>query len=347
MINLEDKDLCDAAKLASQHYQADIFLYSGPIDDRGFGDLASQIAQHKTHDRCLLILTTNGGDAGAAYKIARIIQKMYKDFFLYIPSYCKSAGTLVALGANRLIMDLFSELGPLDVQLARIDEIGGTKSGLLIGSAMESLASASFDLFEQHMLALKTKSGGRISFRLASELAAQLTAGLFAPIYAQINPDIIGSDQRDLNIAIEYGDRLADVSKNPKQGTVSRLVTHYPSHDFVIDDEETAQLFRNVDTPSKELYSLLGLLTEFAYDEASDPVICALIKGADDASAIKEPSDDALGKGDKPEKASAKPPVDGSGGPDRSGDQKPGEPANSGPKNGKNGQNRSPNAGNG
>jgi membrane-bound ClpP family serine protease len=38
---------------------------------------------------------------------------MYKEFYVCAPSACKSAGTLIALGAHKLIVDPFSDLGPL------------------------------------------------------------------------------------------------------------------------------------------------------------------------------------------------------------------------------------------
>ncbi len=204
MLNLDDKGLMASVRAASDRHDADIYLYSGYIDDEGFGELATQIAASKARPNCVLILTTAGGSANSAYKIGRLIQKMYDEFILYVPSYCKSAGTIIALGTNVILMDVFSELGPLDVQLDAPDELGVVKSGLLVASALESLAAATFDLFESHMLELKRRSENRISFRLASELAVSLTAQLFEPIYAQISPDIIGSDHRDLSVAEEY-----------------------------------------------------------------------------------------------------------------------------------------------
>ena len=54
--------------------------------------------------------------------------------------------------ANRIIMDSFSELGPLDVQLTRENEITGRRSGLLSSSKFDSLQKAAFDLFQHFML---------------------------------------------------------------------------------------------------------------------------------------------------------------------------------------------------
>lgn len=121
----ETEDVAGAPKLkfdaaveaASQHYRADIYLYSGQVNDVGLGKIVEAVTSHKRLDNAVLIITTTGGSANSAYSIARIFQKMYKNFTVYCPSYCKSAGTLLALGAHELLMDMFSELGPLDVQL--------------------------------------------------------------------------------------------------------------------------------------------------------------------------------------------------------------------------------------
>ena len=94
-------------------YEADVYFYSGPIADAGLGRITKEITRGKRRDNALLILTTNGGSANAAYQIARLFQKTYETFILCTPSYCKSAGTIIALGAHRIIMDVFSELGPL------------------------------------------------------------------------------------------------------------------------------------------------------------------------------------------------------------------------------------------
>jgi hypothetical protein len=159
--------------------------------------------------------------------------------------------TLCALGADCLIMDLFSELGPLDIQLYRPNELWGRKSGLLSRSAFESLAEASFETFEQILLNITVNSHGLISFKLASEVAAGMAAQMMAPVYGQLNPDIIGSDHRDTNIALEYGTRLALMSKNTTHQAVRRLVRDYPSHDFIIDDIEARELLKRIEKPAK------------------------------------------------------------------------------------------------
>lgn len=285
------------AAAVADEYEADVYLYSGPIREDGFGLLTQEIAAHKQRDSAILILTTHGGVPNAGYQIARMLQRSYRDFWLYCPRRCKSAGTLVALGANRLIMDQFSELGPLDVQLLKPDELGARKSGLLARSTFDALADTSFELYERLMVGIKLGSNSLVSFRLASELSATMASNLLAPVYGQINPEIVGGEHRDLQVATEYGDRLVKRSQNARPGTVHRLVHDYPAHDFIVDDEEARELFKHVDVPETSLYRLVGALSAITFQAAEDPFVCALtrLQGATD-------DDDADDGGDSDDK---------------------------------------------
>lgn len=283
--------IAESARRVSDVYGADIYLYSGPIDDGGYGQVASEIARTKQqaedgritgHNTAILILTTTGGQANPEYQIARLFQTQYTEFVIFTPSYCKSAGTIIALGAHKLLMDVFSELGPLDVQLLKENEILSRRSGLLLRSSFESLQEVSFDLFQHLMLSITLASEGQVGFKVASELSATMTSNLLSPVYSQINPDVMGSDYRDLNVALHYGFRLAGVSGNISSGGVRHLVEHYPSHDFIIDSQEAGTIFENVAEPLPELYDLLGLLGEIAYVEQERTVVRSLSTMVDD-----------------------------------------------------------------
>lgn len=321
--NLNDarKEFSDTVAAVAAAHDADVYFYSGPIDDNGFGQLTEQVALSRHRDKALLILVTNGGLANAAYQIARLIQREYKEFALYCPGPCKSAGTLVAIGAHRLIMDGFSELGPLDVQLAKQNEIVARKSGLLAKSSFDALAGAAFELYERLMISITLKSRGIVSFKLASELSATMASAMLSPVYAQINPETVGSENRDLNIATEYGTRLARHSKNADLDTVLRLVHEYPSHDFIIDDEEAKTLFKNVAEPDENLYKLVALLGDAAYNENAIAFACALTREDEDGAQndVHEPDDRKVPSANDAAPAA----VDEGGATDRQGDSKP------------------------
>jgi hypothetical protein len=193
------------------------------------------------------------------------------------------------------------------------NEITGIRLGLLSRSKFESLQEAAFDLFQHFMLRIVAASTGLINFKVASELSAMMSSKLLEPVYSQINPDIVGSDYRDLRVALLYGQKLADISGNASPEAVLHLVEHYPSHDFIIDNEEAEQIFENVEEPSDSLYKLLELLGDAPYIE-QDPSLVLSLTGRQGEAAEG-------GEDDGDEESS--PPVAEGGGDDRSSTSEP------------------------
>lgn len=260
----------ELARKISTTEKADIYLYNGPINEKGYGDVLRAFSRH--NDAAILVLTTNGGSANSAYRIARWFQSVYPSFGLLLFSYCKSAGTLITVGGHRLIMSAAGELGPLDVQLTKRDELWERRSGLTLRSALTTLSERADNLFTNLMVSIKTGSVGAVRFKLASELAAEVTRGLLAPIYEQITPEGLGEDYQELMVAYEYGKRLARVGKNIDDDSINRLVHEYPSHDFVIDGLEAKTLFHKVEDPTIDMYDLASNLDHVVFGTDSTDV---------------------------------------------------------------------------
>jgi hypothetical protein len=318
----------EVAQAISQAYEADVFLYNGPINEEGLGALVIESTSlPHTKKRLFLVLVTYGGIGNSAYRIARFAQSFYDEFVVFIPSYCKSAGTLLVLGANKVIMSDFSELGPLDVQLYKRDELFERRSGLVVRSALKSLAEETADLFSHIMMEIKRRSRGLVTFKVASDLAADTATKLLSPIYSQINPVAMGEDFRDLNLAYEYGKRLVEFSGIATEASVRRLVHDYPSHDFVIDKKEAADLFLNLEQPTGDLYRLSSLLGTLAFQPGDKtPIVKSLIEapqpqpsardGVIEVPAAPEPAASNEEKHDEGQKAQGK---NGPSTPDRPG----------------------------
>lgn len=64
-----------------------------------------------------LMLETPGGDGEIAVRMARSMQARCRELTVIVPDRAKSAGTLLAMGAHRIIMGPTSDLGPVDPQL--------------------------------------------------------------------------------------------------------------------------------------------------------------------------------------------------------------------------------------
>jgi hypothetical protein len=212
----------------------------------------------------LLIYTTEGGDPDSTYRIARCLQSIYTNITIVVAGWCKSAGTLLCIGANDLIVADTGELGPLDIQIAKYDELGERSSGLTVEAAFEKLQQQSFELFIRNLGDIKNKIGGRITFRTAAELASQMVVGVTSPIFAKFDPVSIGEDHRANLVAEEYVLRLNLKAKNLRSDSrndgLEMLLRGYPSHGFVIDRAEAKRLFQKVQAPAGHIYELLDLL---------------------------------------------------------------------------------------
>ena len=257
--NVGSNPIGEAETIATQlaeETRSDIYFYSGEINEEGWAQLLKEFSSTEKRQNSNLMLTTFGGDVNFAYRIARLMQKYSENFILSIPITCKSAGTIIALGANNIVMSDFAEIGPLDVQLMRRDEIGEARSGMVARTALEELRQQTFELFSYVMLGIKTGSKNVVSFEVSSSIASGITTDVMTPIYAQIDPDSLGNDLRYLQIATEYGNRLAHYGQNVRSGTIEKLVERYPSHDFIIDKQETETLFHSIENPSELMLEL-------------------------------------------------------------------------------------------
>jgi Serine dehydrogenase proteinase len=242
---------------------ADVLFINGPMDGAIDTTVIKKVCARNRRKNLFLILTTEGGSADCAFRIGRCLQESYDTFTAVIPGWCKSAGTLVCIGAYDLIVGDLGELGPLDVQLAKPDELTLIASGLSVDSAFRSLKTVAFQMFETFLLDTLNKSSGRITTKTASEIAANMTVGLLSPIFQQMDPMKIGEDYRSTLIAEQYALRLdaharaQNLIHDDEMDAADILVRGYPSHRFVIDRTEARLLFHRVS-------SLEGALAELA-----------------------------------------------------------------------------------
>src|SRR3990167_4767134 len=61
-----------------------------------------------------LILYTRGGDTNSVWPLVTLIREFDPAFQVLAPFRCHSSGTLLALGARRILMTRLSELSPID-----------------------------------------------------------------------------------------------------------------------------------------------------------------------------------------------------------------------------------------
>lgn len=222
----------------------DIILINSPINAPLCVKLADKIEKlGNKSENCSVFLTTFGGDPDEAFKIGRYLQCHYKNIRLVVASYCKSAGTLIAISANELIVGDHGELGPLDIQVIRGEDNPSRNSGLDFNSAL-NVAQNHVQQAYLDVLYMMINNGA--SNNLATKVASQIAASIAPPLYSQIDPIRIAHMRRLITVALEYGGRLAEKSNSITIQQLTNLITDYPSHGFVIDREEARKLFNKV-----------------------------------------------------------------------------------------------------
>ena len=246
----------------------DIIVISHSINRGLHKSLSEVISSSKLHKNCIVYLTTFGGDADAAYRIGRCLQHHYENIRVVIPGFCKSAGTLICMAANELGIGDLGELGPLDVQILRKDEVGDRSSGLDITEAMGIISNQITSAFQNNLLNLRKKT--RLSTKIAGDFAVRLATSIIEPLYTQIDPQTLGENQRAIAIAYQYGIRLSNKNKSITEPNLLRLITQYPSHGFVIDRGEAKEIFAKVNNMTKMENTLADLFGEKPMSEPKE-----------------------------------------------------------------------------
>lgn len=182
-----------------------------------------------------LLLHTGGGDMDAAEKLISMVRNFVgtAELRVVIPDFAKSAGTLMALAADFVVMSDSSELGPIDPQIV-LNDGNGNRMSTPIQSYLDAyhqhsaaLAKNPNDIAAQIMLQkfdparLKVFEAARNRARVFAE--DQLKLGMFrAPKtgnFTQIAADLLDTtkwlshgqmigqqEAKDIGLAVEYLD---------------------------------------------------------------------------------------------------------------------------------------------
>jgi hypothetical protein len=269
----------EIGKLSAQA-KKDCYVYIGGVSRKGYREISDYFAE-KRFSEAYLFLATYGGDPDAGFRIARGLRHHYQKLTIIVPSFCKSAGTLLAIGADELVISDLGELGPLDMQLKKPDELFDMSSGLDITQAMAFLRTQSTDILKSTLVDLKVDL--EVTTKLSAEIATKMAHGLVSPIYAQIDPYKIGESQRAISIAFAYGKRLNDKIKNLKSDDSLRsLVLDYPSHGFVIDRKEASNVFKNVRAPNEMEQAVVDEIYDLCKNPSGVPLVLLVPPSSDD-----------------------------------------------------------------
>jgi hypothetical protein len=203
-----------------------------------------------------LLIESPGGDAAAAYSIAKMLQRHCGSFTAIIAQWAKSAATLLALGASEVILAEHAQLGPLDAQFDDYDREERT-SALDETQAVERLHAAALEALDQTILLLARRTSKRMETIMP--LAMKFTSDLMRPLFEKVDVVQYTARQRTLKVAEEYAIRLLRNRMSPQdaKAVARHLVEKYPEHGFMIDYDEASEIGLPVKEPTEEQGKLL------------------------------------------------------------------------------------------
>jgi len=200
-------------------------------DTLGFVDLLHNVPRNSDLN---LILHTPGGNIDASEKLLSMVRTTVGTGRLrvIIPDFAKSAGTLMALGADKIVMSDTSELGPIDPQITLNDGHGNLISHSILSylgaykTHSESLQRNPNDVTAQIMLGklnpetvkqfqlvrgraqtLAEKNLNRWMFQTEKGNFTEIAAALMNIERWQTHGQMIGyQDARELGLLVEYLD---------------------------------------------------------------------------------------------------------------------------------------------
>lgn len=100
--------------------QADVLTIFGPIRfglDKIIKDTVERVQNRR--DRIAVVLDTIGGIVEVVERMVTVIRHYYNKVDFLIPDRAMSAGTVLVMAGDKIFMNYFSCLGPIDPQIEK------------------------------------------------------------------------------------------------------------------------------------------------------------------------------------------------------------------------------------
>ena len=207
--------------------------------------------------RISLVLYTLGGDPQAARSIANLISTFCDELEVIVPSKCRSAGTLICLGADTIVMSKRATLGPIDPSI--ISFVNPVVPGTTLPNALPVSVEDVNAFIEQARLESPNQPIEKVFDRLA----------------VSVHPLVLGRAFRARAQIRMLAERLLSKHMTDRKAIeriLDFLCTESGSHDYTINPEEASNdLGLPVVRPSQAECELLrNLLGDFVQELGLD-----------------------------------------------------------------------------
>jgi Serine dehydrogenase proteinase len=191
-----------------------------------------------------LVIDSPGGDADFAYQTAMTIRRKCKKFVAVVPRWAKSAATLLCLGADTIYLGEEGQLGPLDAQVFDPDKEERFTSALDDVGSIEELEERAISAAVASMHFVRQRTGKKLGTLMP--VVFDFVAKLHQPLFDKIDSVKFSRLSRVLSIAEKYATLLLQPRFDAVEAAfiAKDLVKQYPSHGFVIDNEQAKGIGR-------------------------------------------------------------------------------------------------------
>lgn len=202
-----------------------------------------------------VLLDSGGGMLDSAFKIVMYLRRYAKELNVYVPRRAKSASTLIALGAHRLHMSAFGELGPLDTQILDPRNPAQNISALDCYQSVDYVREFGFGTMSRILDRLVQQAGGQITLGQLLEQASVFALGAITPMLQGVAALDFGAWGRSLKIGERYAEILLDEKHSDASRIAADLVYGYTHHPFPIDYVEARRLGLSVEIMDDDMYN--------------------------------------------------------------------------------------------
>lgn len=161
--------------IGKQLGNADTISIFGPIVP-GLDTTVRNVIEMNTtpQKKVVMILQTLGGVVEVVERIVDVIRNFYQEVIVIVPDQAMSAGTVLTLSADKIMMDYFSRLGPIDPQIFKDDKLVPALSYIKQYEKLNEKAMEGTLTTAEYAMLQKLDLGELYQFEQARELSVEL-----------------------------------------------------------------------------------------------------------------------------------------------------------------------------
>lgn len=256
MMQQEATSLTALLEAIEEERRRPAILYCTAVSEETIPPLYECLSHLGHVDSLDLIIGTAGGSVTVARQVAVLLRQFTNNLTIVVPHMAKSAGTLICLAADELILGALAELGPIDAHMGTSQQPVNDAPGLVSAEDVRLFRSMASDWFGVDRDEDRLQVLALVSQRIfPASLAAFYR-------YDKLARDIASE-------LLEY--QLPGLERAElRHRIVDKLVSGYHSHDYPILRDDIQELGLRAVRASPSLEGLLWRISQVMRPSATE-----------------------------------------------------------------------------